>query len=286
MLTKQQVAHRVPEQIVIAAIIEPERDFVQIRWQMLGTDLVVCADQTAFQKTPNIFNGIDVHLAAGSVFGFVKRLVLGKLANAVVALKRICNDHVDVFAQFFLDKLSQGFPVHFRQCFHADFAAAFNHADNASLTRRSTSTLAGLCSAHEGFIHFNRSVQQGFILHGIADAMAQIPRRLVGYAQGALHLVCRHALFGFAHEIDRKKPFPKRQVRIVKNASRRDGELVTTVVAVVLAALLDLRDALRFTARTTRAIRPAYFSQIIPAFVLAVKVLNELNQICVHKIYE
>ena len=112
--------------------------------------------------------------------------------------------------------------------------------------------------------------------------MAEIPRRLVGYAQCAFKLVGGRAFFGFAHDINGQKPFPERQMGVVKDAARGHGKLVAAVVAIVLAAFMDLRDVFGLAARTARAVRPAQGFQIVAALFFAAEVLNQFNQVCFH----
>ena len=74
------------------------------------------------------------------------------------------------------------------------------------------------------------------VSHGLADAVAEIPRGLVRHAQHPLHLVCAHTLLRFAHQEDRHEPLRQRQVRVVEDGARRDREAVAACIAVELLA--------------------------------------------------
>jgi len=62
--------------------------------------------------------------------------------------------------------------------------------------------------------------------HRLADAVTEIPRRLVAHAQSALELVRRHTLPALAEQVGAKKPLPQVQMRIVKDGRCGDSELV------------------------------------------------------------
>jgi hypothetical protein len=88
-----------------------------------------------------------------------------------------------------------------------------------------------------------------------ADAMAQEPRRFVAYAEHPLGLIRTHAFTRFTHQQNGEKPFIKRQVRIVENGVSERRKLVLAIQALELVILRQMRDALRFAARTFNAIR-------------------------------
>ena len=268
MITKQQFFHRVPEQIRVIPIVEPEGDFTQIGRKMLGTDLMIRADETAFEQAPDVFDGVGVVFAGGFPLRFVDLCVRGNPFK-VVAFVGVGDDHFDVLSQVAFNEFSEAFPVQFGEGVEPDFAAAFNHANPTGF--------AMSFAADKGFIHFNHAVQFSVVLHGFADAVAEIPRRFVGYAQCAFKLVGGRAFLGFAHDIDGQKPFPERQMGVVKDAAGHDGELVAAGVAFVLAALAQLREAFGLAARTARAVRPAYVGEVIAALFLGAEVLNQFD---------
>ena len=56
--------------------------------------------------------------------------------------------------------------------------------------------------------------------------MAEIPCGLIAHAERALESGGRHALFGFAQQIDGGKPLRQAAMGIMEDRSRRYGELV------------------------------------------------------------
>ena len=83
-------------------------------------------------------------------------------------------------------------------------------------------------SADPRFVSLDNALQHFGVsfLHGSADAVTEIPSRLIGNAKGALHLVGAHALLRFTHEIDRNEPLREWQVGIVEDGARHYAELV------------------------------------------------------------
>src|SRR6266446_6374972 len=109
--------------------------------------------------------------------------------------------------------------------------------------------------------------------------MAEIPRRLIRDCQSALHLISRDAFLGLTNEIDRKKPLPQWQVRVMEDRTRRDGELIAAGIAVKLRLLLKLGNALGLTTGTFDAFRPAKVCQIVAALVAAAEFLNQVYKV-------
>ena len=109
--------------------------------------------------------------------------------------------------------------------------------------------------------------------------MAEIPRRLVRNRQRALELVRGNAFLRFAHQIDRKEPFPERQMRIVKDRASGYGELIAAIIAVILTLLFKSGHAFGFATRTFNAFRPAKIGQVVATFVLTVELVNKLHKV-------
>ena len=103
--------------------------------------------------------------------------------------------------------------------------------------------------------------------HRFADAMAEIPRGLIGLeAQMPLQLLRAHSLFRLRHECDGKKPFVQWQVRIVKQCAGGCGELLFTrrlktlvelANILLLAARGNAGNLVSATGQTADAFRPA-----------------------------
>ena len=73
----------------------------------------------------------------------------------------------------------------------------------------------------------------------------------------------------------------QRQMGVVKNCVAGYRELIAANIAVVLAALHQLRHAFPFAARTLNAMWPAQISKICAAFFIRSERLNEVDQVYV-----
>ena len=100
--------------------------------------------------------------------------------------------------------------------------------------------------------------------HGLADAMREKPRGLVGGLKGAVQLVGGDTLLAGAHQEDRLQPLRHRQLRLLEDRAHADGELLTALAAVLqaeanplLRVRLDGVDAVAAAAvRADRTLRP------------------------------
>jgi hypothetical protein len=114
---------------------------------------------------------------------------------------------------------------------HSQFAIALADADDdffLSIAAR-VSRSPRSPSADVGFVHFDNAIKFTLVSfeHGLADAMAEIPRCFVGLdSQGSLNLAGRHAFLGLTEQHGGEKPRHKGQVRIVEDRIHRNAELV------------------------------------------------------------
>src|SRR6266542_7144748 len=83
-------------------------------------------------------------------------------------------------------------------------------------------------AAYVGLVHFHDPLEgRGCgVLHGLADAVEEIPRGLVAHSDGALDLVRTDAILGFDHHVGGQKPPSERQMAALKDRARCDTEVV------------------------------------------------------------
>src|SRR5262249_31693195 len=107
-------------------------------------------------------------------------------------------------------------------------ATALDCSENHCLITKVSAAYMTTLSTDVGLVAFNNTFQHFSVcfFHCLADGMAQIPSRFVAHFEHSLKLVRRDCLFGLDHEVDGKKPFPKRQVSIFEDSSHCYGELV------------------------------------------------------------
>ena len=160
---------------------------------------------------------------------------------------------------------------------------ALNGSDNDSLVPLVAVSHPVSLPANVGFVHFHNSLQKisADFAHRGTNTVAEIPRCFVGDFDRSTNLISRNSFFGFDHQVDRQKPFPERQVRIVEDRTASDRKLITALVAIVLVALRDCRNAFRFAARTLNAIRPFQFDHIRATLFICTETLNQVDQVYV-----
>ena len=108
----------------------------------------------------------------------------------------------------------------------ANPAVALNGSEQQRLVVAPVSALAP--TADPRLVSLDDPVEQFVplaISHRCADAMAEVPGRLVALdVQHALNLECRDALLGLDDQVDRREPLPKVELGVLENRSRENGE--------------------------------------------------------------
>lgn len=194
---------------------------------------MVRTDNGPLEQRPCVLNAVGMNVSAHVLFGSViDRFMLGiVILNAEVGRVLVRVNPLRIR----LSGLSNEFPNNLLAwvlaallSLHSDRSATLDCSDNHSLVSEVGAESPMLFAANPGLIHFDRATQfcRANLLHGLADAMAEIPSRLVAHGQRALELVGGHTLLGFGHQIGSEKPFPERQMRIVEYGSSGRAELV------------------------------------------------------------
>ena len=271
---------------MILATIEPESHFVQVGREMLGADLVPCTHNAAFQKRERIFNGIGVNVAVnvdlalvanGFVFGAVD---LGGDHRFWISRHFVCDHYINVSTNVFLNILCQRSGLNIARVKESEFPATLPYTNYDFLVAVGSvppSTATALLSTDVGFVHFDCTVQHGGFrfFHGCTDAMAEIPRSFVTHSKGALHLISGEPLASFNEQQDSSEPSIQREMRIVKDRSGSNRELVVTLLALEQLSLRSKFSSFAVATWTFRAVGPAQAAQNLAA--LAVGIENVLD---------
>src|SRR6516225_2392511 len=244
LLSLYQFQERISKQKPIIAIVETMLQFIQVGIQMLRREFVIRPYNGAFKQAPHALYAVSVNVSA---YPLVLRVLNRFMARVGIVYTLVVNVfvRVDRFTRGvgrFCYKLSKLKTIAVGNDFQADFSTALNCADHRSfILSFKAHALSADATANIRLINFNDALQlfSGNFAHSSADTMTEKPRGFVGSFKCALNLAGRNAFFGFDHQIDSEKPFPKRQVRIVKNRIARYGKLITTHVAIILVALRD-----------------------------------------------
>src|SRR5207253_5630472 len=179
---------RVTEQEWILPVVVPPYQFIQIGVEMLLADLMIGADDRAFQKAPHALNGVGMHLPP---YPFLLRVIDGQVLRVLVSDAFVClplvGDDLPCFVVGKLvDEAMQRQASYVRDHAHADITTTLHSTGNDRFvgTVETTSESSALLAADEGFIHFDNALEQ-FRLHfrhGGSNPMAEIPRSLVRHA--------------------------------------------------------------------------------------------------------
>ena len=250
---------------------------------MFGADMVVATDDGALEEAPYVLDAVGVDVVAhpfldAVVHGFVSRVVVG---DACVGWPLVGIDGFGIVGDVFLDPGVKGLPVPSVDNLHLDLAFAFHGTNDGGFVRALSLADANLFAANPCFIHFDGAAQQLTIAvaHGLTNAMAEIPGCLVADTDRTLDLVGADALLGLDHQIDGDEPLPERELRVVEDRARGDGEAVAAVVAIELVACCDLGDGAGTATRASYAVGPAQLFQVFPASIFGAEPLNETHEI-------
>src|SRR5216684_1395011 len=202
---------------------------------MLCRNLMPCANNPAFEKGERGLDRVrsDTHaLFVPDVFvcAVIDALMLSAIFRhpEVIELRFVSHDDIHGRIHVTSNDVVHGALVYQIGLDEVEMPISLADADNGSLVYELVSVaFAFALSADVCLIHLDRASQLMFCLsHSGADAMAEIPRRLVGDAEHALHLVGGNPLAGFSHQIGNEEPLRQREMGIVEDGSHGYGELI------------------------------------------------------------
>ena len=271
---------RVIEDVRVLPVVETPLQFFEVAVHVLAAHLVEGADDRALEQAPHAFDAVSVHVTYGPLLNrmidrLVRRVVI---FDSEIGLKLVGVNGLGLVLDGAPDEVMQGFLLHVRDLFQADLTLALDGPGDDSLVTLVATSLALHLATYERFIHFNnpdqRRATQRVVAHGFADPVAEIPRGLVGDAQGALELIRGDALAGLDHHIDGEEPFAQRQVGIVHDGAGCDAKLVGAPPAMPAVVLFQFQNVRVAAAGATNAVRPAQVFQHIAALFIAVKAVD------------
>jgi hypothetical protein len=295
------------EDIGVVAIVLPELKLIQIERQIILADVVIGADNSAFQECPEAFDVVRVNLATDV---FTLRMLNGFMADAtsemVVALVLVGGDERDLFVNSATNKAGERACIGITDNPTDDLALAFDGSDHADLAIANLvaelircfrfALLARLLrpmpvlvlAAYVSFVNFDdaHKLLEAIVLHARAEPMAYIPsrmqRRLVAKEHRA-NLAGRDAFLALQHDVKNLEPCYERDVGILENRPNQNRKAIGRALRRAAfhalpserlrGAFIDLGIG---ATRTLRAGRPAAQSQISAASGLVGKGRHEL----------
>jgi hypothetical protein len=268
----------IDEQIGTLPTIESEAHFFQIGSEMLGTNLVPRPGYSALKQRERGFDSVCVGVAHNiDAFAVSDGFVIldASFADGDRVSRRIIGkNHFHVLGDVLSDVLSESTRLGVMRMEESEIAVALANADYHFLVvHASDAAFALVHAADVCSIHFDFAVHHGFIglRHRVPDSVAEIPCCFVAHANSALNLAGGHSLFCFAEEVRGKKPFAKREMRVIENRPRGDGELVIAIFAVEELFIGIQLDHWSFAAQALRAFWEAETDQKLAALIFSTK---------------
>src|SRR5207245_11669068 len=99
----------------------------------------------------------------------------------------------------------------------ATLAVSFDGSEYHGLTFKAPAPHVTTLATDVRFVKFNRASERLWVgfFHGLADSMAEVPRRFVADMKHPLQLIGGDPFFRFDNDVRGEKPLGERQVRIV-----------------------------------------------------------------------
>lgn len=281
---------RVAEQERVLSVLESPRHLVEIGLQVLCRNPMPRSDDATLQKREGRLNRIRVEVAIYILFRTVIHDMMllrghrGFSHRGRVGHEIIGHDYVNVSRDVVADVLRQRSALGIFSMKESKFSPALADSDYNFLRLLAVvHTLADFLSTHIGLVNLACAFQFWFVqlLHGMTDAMAEIPCRPVVDLEHPMQLVSTHTLLRLADQVGCKEPFGERQMCIVKDRASGHGELIAArlVITVVLIALQDRRNFGPKTLRTSDTVGPAEMFEVIAAVLVIAVTVHQFAKI-------
>ena len=245
----------------LGAGVHAEIKFGQVTLKMLGIDVLINADDAAFEHGEKALQRVRVHIAARPFkLGVVNRFVLGRAGE--LEYWRAVADQAAALIQVLVKARADAAMV---KADRADRAAALNEAENLHVV--GTRALPGFGRAAKFHIvdldglalAAHRRVGAG--VHCQPDTMAEEPRGFHAAIEHPLNLPGRDAFLGAAKQVDDLQPQMQRKMAVLEDRAHphREGLLAGVALVEARAGRLAVQaaDARRSAAmRANRAVRP------------------------------
>lgn len=242
---------------------------------MLRAYTMPATHDAALEQRERGFNCVGVSVALGVDAELVpNRLVPSLLAefhrSTTVCAGVISKKYVEIFAQVLFDVLLERSTASIFCVEESKFAATLADSnDDFLVIEAGRLALVPELSADIGFVHFDFAVEHRSLRfdHRVPDAVAEVPRCFIADSERPLNLASAHALLGLAQQKRSHEPFRQREMAVIEDRARRNGELVIALFAVE-ELLFGLKlYHVHFAARAARTFGPAQTSQQLPAAI-------------------
>lgn len=243
------------------------------------------ADNRPLEDRPEALNGLRVHRADNVLFGAVHDGLVRIFAKALVGNLLIGREQTNFGRNRLANEALQIDSGEAGENASDYTTLALYGTDNDGLKMRADllviMTAFGLVfvaafSADERFVYLNNAHQLAelFILQGRADAMADVPSRLVrAEAHVALDLQGADALLRAKHQVDDLEPVAEIDLGVFENRADKVREAISASLAAIRALPFEFHrgervHAVRTAARAMDALRPAVRHKVAVASLL------------------
>ena len=233
-----------PEWIFGSPRVVAELEFADVQREIGFADLVEVADDTALDERPEAFDCLCVDRSHNVLFvcmpdDFMRIFTI----QTAIAYPFVGDEQRHLVGNDLANEAFEGGGVDTFDDAGNDLSLSADRADNRLLagTKAAATRAAALAdvtvlrlTANERFVNLNFAEQLPFdaVLHRDADAMAHIPRRLVGTgANHPVYLMRRHALFGVVHQEGNLEPLDKRIFGVLEYRPGDDREPIAVLIA-------------------------------------------------------
>lgn len=229
----QHLDERIAEEVLILAIVEAPGHLIQVGRKMFHRDLMPRTHNTAFEERESRLDCICGHGQTAFVSNiFIFRVIhplmlriVESRGGEIVELRFVGHNHVNGLVHVSRNDLVDLVLVQVRGRDEVEMPLALTDANDGLVLLPLVSV--GRMTTDIHFVNFYCALEfMVRLFHRFADAVTQIPCRLIAHTQRALELIRRHALAALAEQIRAKKPFPQVQMRVVENRRCGDRKLV------------------------------------------------------------
>lgn len=249
-----------------------EAELITVPWQMALRDMVKRPMHPALEQGKEGLSSIDMDVATDVLaLGVCNGLVAASEREADPMIRRrIIGHNLGALVNSLSDSSPECLSREsvYDTSMDASVCPALDQGHDRGFSfRRASAFPQPSLTANVGFIHFHNAVKKGLhrlFAHRIADAVREMPRRLVGLkAEVSLQLERGDTLLMGAHRMERLHPLAERNVRAVHYRPDRDRELLAAGIALEQAVpdfqgfRRDPSGVLALAVRTDRAFGPA-----------------------------
>lgn len=226
------MAQRIGEQISPFSAAKPEAHFFEVGLEMLRTEFMPTTAQPALEQRERRFNRVGLSASAHIISDVVLdgfMLEAQTLCDATIGDEFIGKEYVHVLPDIVAEKLLKHPASNFLSVKQAQLAITLPDSNDRTLFGAAPSLCETVAlSADIGFIHLDLPAEFRLVgfNHCSANPMAQVPSGFVAHPDRPLNLAGRHAFLRSAEQERRSKPLFERQVSVIENRAREDGELI------------------------------------------------------------